>query len=323
MDSEHSRSPSPAPRVVPTDPKTSLSAYLAAYKAKTDDIERRRCEASTAMRDRLHAAVVEYKRADQSFVDEHTACLNELLAVFPEAGNLNGVQPCLGVPDRELFARDGIAIKFHPSFDPAGFGAVARGRSPSPSTYEMIDPLLAPSPFSTPLSSVPPSPRRPDIERSTPKPTPHHESARPLVPSKRSASRPAKRSYSVASSSSSPIVTNTSPSPEELTSDAKPSRPQPKKRPRSMHAPPATTATGRKPLPTSRRSHYTANSATRQLAPTAAPSKPPAEKRGYQGRYKCAECSKSSQKCDRGLPCSVCVRKGKGEQCQYFTRRKR
>jgi len=330
MGSKNSRSTSPAPRVVPIDPKTSPSspsADIAAFKAKIDDIERRRCEASTVMRDRLHAAVVEYKRADQSFVNEHTACLNELLAAFPEAGNLDWAQPCLGVPDRELFARDGIAIKYHPSFDPAGFGALARGLSPSPSTHEMIGSLLAPSPFSSTLSSAPPSPRLPDMERPTPKPTPHHESAPPLVPSKRSASRPAKRSSSVASSSSSSIVSNTPPSPDELTPDAKPPRPQPRKRSRSMHAPPATTATGRKLLPTSRRGHYTANSTTRQLAPTAASIKPPAEKRvyqgGYQGRYKCAECSKSSQKCDRGLPCSVCVRKGKAEQCQYSTRRRR
>jgi len=39
-------------------------------KAKIDDITHRRCEASKAMGDRLHAAVVEYKRADQSFVNE-------------------------------------------------------------------------------------------------------------------------------------------------------------------------------------------------------------------------------------------------------------
>ncbi|KAK0627084.1 hypothetical protein B0T14DRAFT_127125 [Immersiella caudata] len=96
--------------------KTSPLAYIAAFKTKIDDIERRGCEASTAMRDRLHAAVIEYQRADQSFVDD----VSQLLAVFPEAGTLNWAQHCLGIPDRELFAGDGIVVKFHLSFDPAG-----------------------------------------------------------------------------------------------------------------------------------------------------------------------------------------------------------
>jgi hypothetical protein len=89
------------------------------------------------MRDRLHAMVVEYKRADQGFVNEHAAYLNELSARYPdEVTSLKWAKPCLGVPDRELFARGGIAIKYPPSSDLSGLGPQVRGSSPSPSAQQ-------------------------------------------------------------------------------------------------------------------------------------------------------------------------------------------
>ncbi|KAK1757089.1 hypothetical protein QBC47DRAFT_378389 [Echria macrotheca] len=332
--------PSPAPGgfPFPTDPEPSRSAFMAAIRAKIDDIERRRFEASTLMRDRLHAAVVDYKRADQSFVDEHTACLNQLLAAYPDASTLAWAQPCLGVPDRELFARDGIAIKYHPSSDPAGFGALARGPSPSPSADDMLGVLLAPNSSSStsPLSSVPPSPiEMPDTfdidEHLTPKPAPHDDSAPPPTPSKTWAARPARHPSTVPASSSSSTSNDSSspsafeddpPSEDELVADIKPppqSRPKYKyrhKRPMSGH--PTVGAKRRKPLPNSPREHNTTSNNARQPAvPTTPPSKPPPETRVRQSRRICLTCTRNKENCDRKSPCSACVRKGQREQCRY------
>ncbi|KAK0746875.1 hypothetical protein B0T18DRAFT_161867 [Schizothecium vesticola] len=304
MDSK--RSPSIVPRSFHVDPATTSSAYIATIKAKLDDVEHRRGRACVAMRDRLHALIVEYKRADQGFVDEHAAYLNQLSARCPdEVTSLDWVKPCLGVPDRELFARGGIAIKYHPLSDPSGLGPQVRGPSPSPSAQQSLSPLLATSGLSSTLSSAPPSPgQMPDPETPTSKPIAPDKPTLPLLPRKRSAT-----ATSPSSSSS-----------DELTSDLQPP-PQPETKKRSRPIPHTPTSTSRKPLRTSRRGRQTANDTTHRLASMATQNILPAQKKDHQGQAQCFECASSRQECDRELPCSACVQKRRVRQCRYPKKR--
>jgi len=316
MDQDHTRRPSPAPVNHAADAAPSPLDFIAAIKDKIDDIERQRGEASTAMRDRLHAAVVEYKQADQRFVDEHAACLNMLLACVPEASAWHWAKPCLGVPDRELFALGGIVIKYHPTSDPSGLGPLTRGVSPSPPAQPSFDALIdsapADSPFSSTLSSAPPSPvPPPDLEISRPTPMQHAESTRPLLPSYEPEFQPEKRPADGTSSSSSSSLS------DELAFEPRPPpRPRPKKRLRSTpDTPPAVI--GRELRPTSRQGHPIATETDDQLATTATNIAPPVQKNILHSRYKCTECSKRGQACDRRSPCSICIRKGWGARCRY------
>ncbi|KAK0612268.1 hypothetical protein B0T14DRAFT_501172 [Immersiella caudata] len=129
-------------------------ALMDSFQARLKEIEARRNEATISMSERMYECVVEHKRIDQAFVDEHTACLEELTSSFPEARTLDWAAPCVQVPDSEMFACKGIIIKFHPASDPAGFGPKVHSPSRSPSTSPSPSPSHAPIPQTAHAASI-------------------------------------------------------------------------------------------------------------------------------------------------------------------------
>lgn len=283
MDS--TQSPSQVPPSSPVNTATS-SADIARIKATLDGIEERRNDAIRAMSAWMHRHVVEYLRTDRSFVDEYTACLNDLLARFPdEAVMLDWAKPCLGVPDRESFVHADFTIKFHPSDDPGGHLPQVRHLSPSPSSPQPLSLWPDQDTISSMLSSAPSSP---GLESGLPasNQVPDHESADALA-------------------------FDTQPPPRQ----------KPKKRPRPLPDAPATgtgtgTGRGRKPLSTSRRGQNTTTGTVQQPATAATQSTllPPHPRKSH---VPCTECTRRKQRCNRKLPCSMCLWRDTIEECRY------
>ncbi|KAK5659870.1 hypothetical protein OQA88_13333 [Cercophora sp. LCS_1] len=164
----------PPPSQHPLVPLSVLSpsALKDELKARLGDILRQRDQATSDMSDRLYAMIVAYKEADQALVDQHAACLAQVISLFPDAADTcTWAKPCIGVPEREWFAQRGIAFTFHPVTDRYGFGQQGPvpdqhddTSSPSPNLPprrppsrhpKTTLPSRSPSPFPTP--SIPPS----------------------------------------------------------------------------------------------------------------------------------------------------------------------
>ncbi|KAK0751401.1 hypothetical protein B0T18DRAFT_402435 [Schizothecium vesticola] len=311
MDARLTRTRSPPgqrPHISP--PPAPDSDLKDQFKRRIEDIQRRRDQAAADMTDRLYAMIVAYKEADQGMVDEHVACLAQFSSLFPDAINTyKWAKPCIGVPEREYFAQRGIAFTYHPATDRYGLGQ--RGPPPEEKPSSSPDyfpqkpshrfktlPFRSPSPLSSTLSSVPPSPEH-TLASEDKASAPENQDT-----------RPAKRSAEPSSS-------------DELASE--PPQPAPPK-PKRPRGPPETP--GRKPLPTSRRPRPATPSQQPNEAPPPLPSRslpPPAPpntsaRKIYPGP-RCIECSKRKKACDRDLPCSRCVGTGRAERCRYSQKR--
>ncbi|KAK4446222.1 hypothetical protein QBC34DRAFT_411757 [Podospora aff. communis PSN243] len=293
------------PSTMSTLGSPSLLPIVEGIRARIEDIQARRNEASCAMTDRLYQHVLEYKRVDQTFVDEHMACLAELTALIPGADTPEWAT-CIGVPDYEMFVKKDMIIKFHPASDPAGVGRKTRppSLSLSPLATHVPPPhaaAAAPSPFSStlslPPSPIPPPPSpRPKSEHSfTPPPPPSlpNKPLQPLPPHKRQREETPTSSSSAESPSESEYYS----SPDALNQPDSPVRHRP--RPKRPRPPPAPIKHRQ------RRGRSVPKPAPHTAAPAASRPQP------------CVRCRRRKVGCDKQEPCSRCVKHGLGMECKY------